>query len=185
MSGTIGYGVLNYLTTHNMVTLTKNTNVIYAATIAGSGLIGGGLFVCCFNIASHLFGAALGLLVSVFFVKLPFVAALSQPAQIGIMVGWVVLGVIFGHFVRKPLLIVLTAFVGSFAIFVGVDFFVKTGFATLAFHLRTGQAIAWGMKLYLMCGGFFLVAVVGAIVQFQLDRKDQQVKYQPAPTKQV
>jgi hypothetical protein len=170
-----------------MVNISSNTTWIYVGVVAGSGLIGGGIFVCCVNIASFLFGAGLGAIIAVFFNTLPFIVGLNANVRIGIIAGWILLGIIFGYFVRKPLLILMTSFVGSYAMFCGIDFFLKSGFYSLLYKLRTGQAslIPWGLKLYLMAGGFLLVAIIGAVVQFRQDKKEREIKYHPAPTKQV
>ena len=62
----------------------------------------------------------------------------------------------------------MTSFVGSYLMFFGIDFFLKSGFYTLLFKLRSGQAstIPWGIKLYLMLGGFALVAIIGSGKKF-------------------
>ncbi len=150
-----------------------------------SGLIGGGIFLLLWRIAPLLFGALLGLVIAAFVVNLPALSSASSPIRISVLVGLILIGALIGWAAQKPVLIISTAVMGSYLLFVGTDFFVKTGFGLLLYNLRKKAPITMNFPIGLMLGGFVLVAIIGAAVQFYIDKKGSETKYVPAPNKVV
>jgi hypothetical protein len=169
--GVFTYALLNYLRTHKVVTMERNVPLIYFASIAGGALLGGGFFLCLWKIAAYLFGAALGFVVSVFFLSLPFTAGFNQTVRIVILVVFVVIGIVFGAFFEKPILIISTATLGSYWLFAGGDVFLKTGFGSLVRAMRDRQRIQMRVGTWLMLSGFVLMAIIGSIIQFRIARR--------------
>jgi hypothetical protein len=169
--GIFTYALLNYLRTHKTITLEKNVPLIYAASITGAGLIGGGIFLCLWKIASYLFGAALGFVVSILFLSLPFTSNFNQTVRIVILCVFIAIGVILGGFFQKPILIISTATLGSYWVFSGGDIFLKTGFGSLVRAMRDKERIPMKVGTWFMLFGFVLVSIIGSIIQFRLSRK--------------
>jgi hypothetical protein len=169
--GVFTYALLNYLRTHKLVTMERNVPLIYFASIAGGALLGGGFFLCLWKIAAYLFGAALGFVVSVFFLSLPFTVSFNQTVRIVILVVFVVLGIILGGFFEKPILIISTATLGSYWLFAGGDVFLKTGFGSLVRAMRDRQPIQMRVGTWLMLSGFVLMSIIGSVIQFRIARR--------------
>jgi hypothetical protein len=184
--GLFAFGLLAVLQQRGTITLTSsNSGWIYAVSIIGAGAIGGGIFLCCFNIASYLFGAALGVVISIFFLSLPFTHGWSTTIRIVIIAVCGLLGIIIGHFIKKPLLIISTAVLGSYALFSGADYFIKTGFGSIIKAIRDKVPLQMTAGMWGMLAGFLVVAIIGSAVQFRLEKNNQKSKYAPAPMKQV
>lgn len=177
---------MNYLREQKTITLVNNVDLIYSVSIVFGGLIGGGIFLCLLALASVLFGGVLGFLVAVFILSFPFTNGLHQSPRIVILSVLIVLGMIVGVFLEKPILIISTATLGSYCVFSGADVFLKTGFGSLMRALDDNGTIKLSAGGWLMILGFLLLSIIGSIVQFRISRAQQNRAYSPPlPEKQV
>jgi hypothetical protein len=71
-------------------------------------------------------------------------------------------------FFEKVLLVISTAFAGSYGFFFGVDVFANTGFSNgIQTFLSGGDGYVATTAVYGMLSGVFVLAVLGAIYQFR------------------
>ena len=172
-----------------MIQLSESTSGwVMIGTIAVGGALGGVLFMSLFSLAAFLLGAAGGLAGGFTVVTLPFAANWGSTVKLIVVVAFVVLGFGVAYLVKKPLLIISTAVIGSFAVFSGIDYFTQTGFGSLLVNDKSRVEFNNGKKLSNqgfigMMAGYAVVAMVSASVHFHLDRKKRgavSAKYAPA-----
>jgi hypothetical protein len=90
-----------------------------------------------------------------------------------------VIGAAAIQFIEKPATIFLTAFAGSYILFLGIDVFAATGFTRTAKFIMSGTSNADSFNdlvkdvkwLYLMLGGVLLFSLLAVIVQLRLNGK--------------
>ncbi|KAJ3326910.1 hypothetical protein HDU76_012529 [Blyttiomyces sp. JEL0837] len=93
----------------------------------------------------------------------------------------VIVGGILIYFLEKPILVFGTAIPGSYAVIVGADFFIHSGFAdaTHAFLIGSSDfSVTW--KTGLMLGAFAILALVGIVYQFKHDGRHKGNKEREA-----
>lgn len=140
--------------------------VYYALMILG-GLIGGGVFVCLKSIAPYFFGGSLGYYLAQLLLSIPFAQSLNQTLQIAIIVAIVVFAVALTASHEKPVLILGTAFVGSYALFCGIDYFVASAFSSSIFTFARKGTITFTTSLCVMIAGYIATAIIGTMIQFK------------------
>ncbi|KAJ2038552.1 hypothetical protein GGI08_008310 [Coemansia sp. S2] len=76
-------------------------------------------------------------------------------------------------FIERPAIIVASAIWGSYALFVGIDCFARTGFqyTALAFLNTPGAVYETSPKVYAMIAGMAVCAILGIVTQFLTTRK--------------
>lgn len=148
-----------------------NSQTILLCVSIGVGLLVGGLLCCCLFLAVYLLGALLGYAFALWL--------LSWVSNGLIQTNWgrailiiclVIAGVVLMAFLERPMFIIASAFIGSFAIFCGADVYVKSGFLELVdqfLHAKSLNVLvnATG-TLRGMLGGCLGLAVVGALLQW-------------------
>jgi hypothetical protein len=109
-------------------------------------------------------GGLAGFIIANFILQFPFTSGFSSyGGRITIIIIFVLIGAIAAFFLADSLvLIVATAIIGSFLIFSGLDYWVRSGFnlmfyrASMSLRFSSYSGYAW-----LMCLGFFIVALLG------------------------
>ncbi|KAK6093975.1 hypothetical protein MT418_005800 [Batrachochytrium dendrobatidis] len=161
--------VIGVLESRNYITLGSNQEwIVFTACIIG-GLIGGGIFQCLWKLSFMFIGAMLGVALASFILQFSFSSALqTTPGRYIFFSAMAIVGAILVQLFEVPLLIVSTAVVGSGSFFVGIDFFVKSGFGQAVYNTIFQQAIvpASSNTEYIMMGMFVFVALLGMMVQF-------------------
>jgi hypothetical protein len=90
----------------------------------------------------------------------------SETGRIIFLAVLTIVGGIAILFAEKVLLVVATAFSGSYAVFFGIDVFAKTGFNNgIRIFLSGGGVYVANGAVYGMLAGIALLAVIGAIHQ--------------------
>ncbi|XJO77500.1 hypothetical protein BDV3_002071 [Batrachochytrium dendrobatidis] len=164
-----GPHLVGVLESRNYITLGSNQEwIVFTACIIG-GLIGGGIFQCLWKLSFMFIGAMLGVALASFILQFSFSSALqTTPGRYIFFSAMAIVGAILVQLFEVPLLIVSTAVVGSGSFFVGIDFFVKSGFGQAVYNTIFQQAIvpASSNAEYIMMGMFVFVALLGMMVQF-------------------
>lgn len=148
-----------------------NTATILLVVSIVVGVLAGLLLSCCFFLAVYLVGALLGYFAALWLISIIGTNVFNETwKKVVIIVVLVVVGIILIAFFERIIMVVATAFIGAFVIFVGIDIYVKTGFAeTVVGILRAKSfdiAIEATPKLRGMLGGCLALSIVGCLIQW-------------------
>jgi hypothetical protein len=94
----------------------------------------------------------------------------SNAGRIIFIVILTILGLLFACFFKNTLIILATALIGAYAIILGIDLFVRTGFAQSVRKFVDGNhdtSYQTNVKVYLMLAGVIGFFIVGSIFQFR------------------
>jgi hypothetical protein len=141
--------------------------IVYYILVSIGGLLGGSVFVCLQSIAPYFFGGSLGYYFALFLLSITNAQTLNQTLQTLIIVVIVFLAVAITASHERNVLILGTAFVGSYALFSSIDYFVVSGFHSIIFTFARKLPITFTTPLYVMIGGFIAVVIIGTIIQFK------------------
>ncbi|KAI8067984.1 hypothetical protein BC940DRAFT_300037 [Gongronella butleri] len=135
------------------------------------GILAGLLLSCCFFLAVYLCGGLAGFFLALWILSWTTNGVIqSNWGRAILIIVLVVVGIVLMIFFERPLMVIATAFIGSFAIFLGIDIYVQTGFAhavTDFLHARTSTVIADATpQLRAMLGGCLGLAIVGGLIQW-------------------
>ncbi|CAO3583525.1 unnamed protein product [Absidia cylindrospora] len=161
----------------------SNTATILLVVSVIVGILAGLLLSCCFFLAVYLVGALLGFFAALWLLSWVTNGVIqSNWGRAILIIVFVIVGIVLMAFFERILMVIATAFIGSFAIFIGIDVYLKTGFveSVISFlRARSTSIIAEATpQLRGMLGGCLGLAIVGALIQFcQLRRHSQ-----PPPT---
>jgi hypothetical protein len=152
-----------------------NTDTILLVVSIVVGVLAGGLLCCCFFLAVYLLGALLGYIAALWLLSWSSNGLIqSDWGRAILIVCFVIAGVVLMAFLERPMFIIATAFIGSFAIFCGIDVYVKTGFLQLVnqfLHAKNVDILVEATpQLRGMLGGCAGLAVVGGLIQWCMIR---------------
>ncbi|CEG68780.1 hypothetical protein CU097_015851 [Rhizopus azygosporus] len=173
----VGANVAFIVLTNAKADYGANTDTILLVVSIVAGVLCGGLLCCCFFLAVYLLGALLGYLAALWLLSWNTNGLIqSNWGRAILIVCFVIAGVILIAFLERPVFVIATAFIGSFAIFVGVDIYVKTGFLELVnqlLHARTMDLVVDATPaLRGMLAGCLGLALVGSLIQWCMLRRD-------------
>jgi hypothetical protein len=129
------------------------------------GVLGGMVAVKYLQFAPVLFGAAVGWFFANLFFSTPWASTANQFLKVFVIICFVLIGVGIGSSWGERILIYGVVFFGAFAIFTGLDYFVHSGFNRIYFAALRSESIESSRDLWLMIVGFFVVTIVGAMIQ--------------------
>ncbi|KAI8067637.1 uncharacterized protein B0P05DRAFT_552337 [Gilbertella persicaria] len=173
VGGNIAYIVL----TNAKADYGSNTNTILLVVSIVAGILVGGLLCCCFFLAVYLLGALLGYLVALWLLSWSTNGLIQTNwGRAILIVCFCIVGVILIAFLERPMFVIASAFIGSFAIFCGIDIYVQTGFLemvnTLLHAKNFDLAVNASSQLRGMLGGCLGLALVGCLIQWCCIRRD-------------
>ncbi|KAJ2588506.1 hypothetical protein H4R99_007774 [Coemansia sp. RSA 1722] len=154
----------------------KGRQVWYLAIAAVFGLIGGGLAWFFFNVGIALVGALGGFALATWILAMKSGGVIhSDVGRIIFIVAMIIVGMLAALFLKNPAIIVLSSIWGSYALFVGIDCFARTGFqyTALDFLNTPGAVYETSPKVYAMIAAMAVSALLGIIFQFVLLRKSK------------
>ncbi|CAG8467332.1 8909_t:CDS:2 [Diversispora eburnea] len=141
------------------------------------GLVGGLLFVFCASIAIWLLGALAGYALAMFLLSWSSGGIIhSKTGQIIFIVIFALAGLLLTFFFEEHVIIIGTSFIGSYALFIGIDMFANTGFYNSVRAFMDGNHdidYEANTKVYLMLVGMIVVFVIGALCQYKWHRGDK------------
>ncbi|RIA84463.1 hypothetical protein C1645_784020 [Glomus cerebriforme] len=139
------------------------------------GFVVGLLFMCCSTIAIWVLGALGGYTLAMFILAFRSGGVIhSNAGRIIFIVVLTVLGLLLACFFKNTLVILATAFIGAYAIILGIDLFVRTGFAQSVRTFMTSHDIPYetNRNVYLMLGGMIILFIIGTIFQFRYHKNE-------------
>jgi len=142
------------------------------------GILTGGLLCCCFFLAVYMLGILLGLFVASWLLSWSTNGLIqSEWGRAILFICFAIAGLLLMVFFERIMFIISTAFIGSFAIFLGIDVYAKTGLLELVQSMyrakRLDLVIQATPQLRGMLGGVLALTIVGALVQWMLVRRDK------------
>ncbi|KAJ1955786.1 hypothetical protein EC988_001692 [Linderina pennispora] len=161
----------------------KTREIVYLVVGGVLGLIAGGLLLCLYKVGIAFVGGLGGFALATWILSMKSGSLItSEAGRIVFIVVLIVIGMLLALFLEKPAIIVASAVWGSYALFVGIDCFAKTGFQDTAttFLSAPGATYETSAKVYGMIAGMAVTAVVGIGVQFAINR-DRKQKFEPLP----
>ncbi|CEP12986.1 hypothetical protein [Parasitella parasitica] len=173
----VGANIAYIILTNAKADYGSNTDTILLVVSIVIGILAGGLLCCCFFLAVYLLGALLGYLAALWLLSWNTNGLIQTNwGRAILIVCFVVIGVVLMAFLERPMFIIATAFIGSFAIFCGIDVYVKTGFLEIVdqmLHARSlDAAVTADSALRGMLGGCLGLTVVGGLIQWCMIRRD-------------
>ncbi|KAJ2722946.1 hypothetical protein GGI07_002958 [Coemansia sp. Benny D115] len=155
--------------------------VWYLAVAAVVGLLGGALMIFLANVGIALVGALGGFALASWILSMKTGGVIhSDVGRILFIVAMVIIGMLLAFFLKKPVIIVSSSIWGSYALFVGIDCFARTGFqyTALDFLNTPGAVYVTSPKVYAMIACMAISALLGIFVQFWLVRGVQKHPWQ-------
>ncbi|KAF9954708.1 hypothetical protein BGZ72_004347 [Mortierella alpina] len=176
LAGFFTFGILVWFTLAHLEpnsTYGPNAPWIYLGSAAAGGLIGGSLFLCFWRLGFAAIGAIAGFALAMFILSWTSSGVISNgKGRIVFIVVLILIGIALTFFVERHIVILGTALVGSSAFFVGLDFFLHTGYkeAFRAFLSGKHSALLGEYevtgKVYGMLAGMLGMTILGAAFQY-------------------
>ncbi|KAG0336542.1 hypothetical protein BG004_008003 [Podila humilis] len=151
----------------------KNTNMLLIISLV-VGILGGVLLVCCSRLGVAVLGAlalfSLGLWIQGWKAGGLLTSSTHRAILLGVLAA---LGFIIGFVREREMVIIGSALVGAYSTVIGIDMFAHTGFANQADSFINSKntidervsSLDW--KQYALLGGYIVLAILGAIIQFR------------------
>lgn len=144
------------------------------------GILTGGLLCCCFFLAVYMLGILLGLAAASWLLSWSTNGLIqSEWGRAILFVCFAIAGLLLMVFFERLMFVIATSFIGSFAIFLGIDVYAKTGLLELVQSMYRARSLDLVIEatpqLRGMLGGVLGLTIVGALVQWALIRRDSAV----------
>ncbi|KAL3898596.1 MAG: hypothetical protein SGCHY_002629 [Lobulomycetales sp.] len=168
--GVLAYSALIAIETNRGAQLFgTNRDWLFIVIVIVAGVIGGSLFACLWKLGLFAIGLLLGFTLGSFILGLISNGAIqSEVGRIIFLSVFALAGGIAILFFERVLLVLGTAFPGSYAVFFGIDLFAKTGFKNGVQTFISGQGVYNATAaVYGMLVGVVLLAIIGCVYQFR------------------
>ncbi|PWA00783.1 hypothetical protein BB558_003160 [Smittium angustum] len=146
------------------------------------GLIGGALALWLYKTNLLIIGGLGGFALATYVMGWSSTGLFTQNwAKIIFICGFVVVSALLVMFLERPAIILSTSVYGSYAVFVGIDCFAKTGFKESITNVlsKTKAPIKITPSMYGMLVGVVIFAVIGAVVQFKTTSDTKKTPQDP------
>lgn len=160
----------------------KGRQIWYLGIAAACGVLGGTLMLFLYKVGLALVGALGGFALASWILSMRSGGLIhSDVGRILFIVAMILIAMGIVFFLQRPAIIVASAIWGSYALFVGIDCFARTGFqyTALAFLETPGAAYETSPQVYGMIAGMAVSACLGIVVQFKLTRPRKNNKFLP------
>ncbi|KAI7868514.1 hypothetical protein BDF14DRAFT_560183 [Spinellus fusiger] len=177
----VGCNVAYIILTNAKDNYGANNDTIFLVVTILAGVLIGSILVCCLFLAIYLLGALLGYMAALWLLTWVDNGLIQQGwGRAILIICFVIAGVILMAFLERPMIVIATAFVGSFAIFVGVDMYVNTGFnqaVEIFLKAKSLDVFQSSPQVRGMLAGTLGLALVGAIIQWLLIRNREHTSW--------
>lgn len=129
------------------------------------GFFGGMVAKSSSRYASIYFRVAIGWFLANMALSTSWAATTNQFLKFLVIICFALLSVGIGSSRGDRILVDGVVFFGSFALFTGLDYFVNSGFNRIYFAAFRTESINSSNEIWSMIVGFFLVAIIGAMIQ--------------------
>jgi len=154
----------------------NNSPTIILIVSLAIGFLVGMIFICLADFAIYLLGALVGYALALFLLSWANNGIIqSKTGQIIFIVALIIIGIILIHFFKDDVIIFGTAFIGAYAIILGIDMFAQTGFTdSVRSFLDGNHKVMYNAttKVYLMLGGLLGFFILGGVYQHHRNRGD-------------
>jgi hypothetical protein len=151
-----------------------DNNVIILVVSLAVGFVVGLIFMCCGTIAVWFLGALTGYLFALWILAFADGGVIhSKAGRIVFITVLTLIGLLLAIFFKNLFIILGTAFIGAYAIILGIDLFARTGFAQSIKAFMDGKhdtEYKVNTKVYIMLAGLFGLFVIGSIFQYRYYR---------------
>ncbi|GAA5816242.1 hypothetical protein MFLAVUS_009768 [Mucor flavus] len=173
----VGSNIAYIIMTNAKSDFGENSQTILLCVSIGVGILTGGLLCCCFFLAVYLLGALLGYVLALWLLSWDTNGLIeSNWGRAILIICFVIAGIVLMAFLERPMFVIASAFIGSFAIFCGVDVYIKSGFLELVdqfLHAKSLNVLVNASStLRGLLGGCLGLAIVGALIQWCMIRRD-------------
>ncbi|KAJ3296266.1 hypothetical protein HDU79_007162 [Rhizoclosmatium sp. JEL0117] len=149
---------------------------VYLLICVAVGAIGGGLVLCFWKLGFWIVGACLGFATAMVLLTSFNALITSQVARWTIVCIFTLAGAVLVYWFELPVLIAGTSVAGSFAVFLGIDVFVRTRFYSIVVGIVNGLGISAaaadsGSGWIGMVAGAVVLALIGIAWQFHQVRR--------------
>lgn len=163
---------MNAATSSGNLQMGDNADLIRFIIILITGIIGFFVFVKLSKIAFFFLGGMMGLVLSIIVLSLEFVANLLQnnAARSTFIL---VMALVFGlwTFLNERVIVIISGcVVGSYSLFVGMDYWVESGIGAFMYHAFYLEPILFTFKSYAMLVAFIFVACGGIYYHLKLQK---------------
>lgn len=138
------------------------------------GFVIGLIFMCCSTIAIWFLGALAGYVFALWILAWADDGVIhSKAGRIIFIIVLALIGLLLAIFFKNIFIILGTAFIGAYAIILGVDLFVRTGFALSISAFMDGNhdtKYEVNTKVYIMLVAMFVLFILGSIFQYRYYR---------------
>ncbi|PVU85966.1 hypothetical protein BB559_006727, partial [Furculomyces boomerangus] len=149
----------------------ENTReLIYLVVAIVLGLIGGTLALWLYKTNLLIIGGLGGFAVAAYIMSWSSTGLFSQIwVRVVFIVAFVIVGGLLVVYLKRPAIIISTSSYGPYSLFVGIDFFAKTGYKECITNIlsEAKSPVKNTTAIYVMLVGAIIFAVIGAIIQFK------------------
>jgi len=135
------------------------------------GFVVGLIFMCCSTMAIWFLGALAGYLFALWILAWASDGVIhSKAGRIIFIIVLTLIGLLLAIFFKNAFIIFGTAFIGAYAIILGIDLFVRTGFALSVRAFMDGNhdtKYVVNTKVYLMLAGMVVLFILGSLFQYR------------------
>lgn len=152
-------------------------DTIFLVVSVGTGLVGGLVVVCCYHLGIYLLAAMGGYSLGLWLLSWADQGVVQETwGRVVLLMGLAIIAIVLVIFFERPIIIVLTAIIGSLSFFIGLDVFIHTGFiyTIQQFIDRNQSAVTLTYRIYAMLAGVAALAIFGAVVQFFVHPKQDK-----------
>lgn len=168
-----GFWLFSNLTYIGMARLgASDTLTLIIAIIVG--LLGGGLFACCWYFGLYILAALAGYVLALWILALKIGGLIEGNVGRAVFIAVLVVAAVILMWVFERLAVVLaTSLVGAFLIMFGIDVFAHTGFAVAVQSFLDGGKFPDNVdtKIYIMLVSTLVLAIIGILIQYRLHWK--------------
>ncbi|KAJ2999592.1 hypothetical protein HDV02_002557, partial [Globomyces sp. JEL0801] len=165
---------LNRLQSSGTLKLVDNKDLVFFVVTLCLAILGGLAILLMYKLGLLLLGILMGYLLSLLLLGIPAIGNLLPSASstiiFSVMLCFIVALLVV--FLEKPVVIVSSAFVGSLALFLGIDYFVGSGFSAWFYSsMNLSELHSLSVGAYFIIAGFIIVGVIGTFVQYSYFEK--------------
>jgi hypothetical protein len=168
-------GVLNTLQAREITNFGTHKDLIYLSIVLLMAVLGGLLFLFLWKAGIFVLGGLFGFLISNSLLQIDVISNLfyQEVFRLLFIAAFALVVGIIALYIQKYLIIISSAFVGSFAVFIGIDYFVQSGFGQWFYRaIHVGDFQGLDGRGYALFAGFIALSLIGIGLQLSHAKRD-------------
>jgi hypothetical protein len=146
--------------------LTNGSQIIVLIAALAGGILGAGIFAMLYFVGIFVLGAILGGLLGTL-----ISTALGGSFQFFMQLTLAIVGGIIALIFQKFMIIIATAFSGSWSIVTGVYYFITGNLELYQMFQHPGNLFIMDINFYILLLNWFILAIIGTIIQYKITKK--------------